>query len=188
MELIKRRKRGRPANNYGPRLTKRFEPKTWKPLYDHIIYYHCLGKTNIWIAEKFNCSPQTVTNIINCDQGRKLLVTIQAKLRQSMESNISERMLDVADKFMKKIERIADDEELFQRAPFAVVDRGLQIIKSAGLSKDISEREGKVNNVTNNIQSQQNLIIHNEAAKNLAEAIRLSDEANTINLGQLKAG
>jgi hypothetical protein len=169
------------------RLTKKFEPKTWKPLYDQFVYFHVLGKSNIWIAEKFGKTPQTVCNILNSTQGQVHKKIIAYNLQQQQVENVVARMEGVSTKFMRRIEQVADDDELFEKAPFAVVDRGLAIIKSLGHLKGGSPTDGGNNGgstTINNTQINDNRrtvnIISEKAAQDLRDAIRFSDAANAM--------
>lgn len=166
------------------RLTKRFEPKNWKPIYDQFVYYHVLGKSNIWIAEKFGKTPQTVCNILNCSQGKVLKKIIAFNLQQQQSATIGSRMDYVADKFMKRIESVADDDELFEKAPFAVIDRGLAIIKGLNHLKGGSNNPDGGSPTVNHLQINDNrksiTVIGEKAALELRDAIRFSDEANAL--------
>jgi hypothetical protein len=167
------------------RLTKKFEPKNWKPLYDQFVYFHCLGKSNIWIAEKFGKTPQTVCNILNSTQGQLHKKIISYNLQQQQTDNVLARLDSVSTKFMRRIEQVADDDELFEKAPFAVVDRGLAIIKSLGHLKGGSQDSpnGGGSSTVNNTQINDNrriTVIGEKAVAELRDAIRFSDEANAM--------
>lgn len=167
------------------RLTKKFEPKTWKPLYDQFIYWHVIGKSNIWIAEKYEYTTQQICNILTSNQGKLRKEIIASNLRTQQTETISARLENVADKFMRRIEAVADDVDLFEKAPFAVIDRGLTILKNLNhLKGGSSDSHGGTNggsSVVNNTQIHQDnrkiTVFGEKAINELRDAIRFSDEA-----------
>ena len=170
------------------RLTKKFEPKTWKPIYDTFVYHHCLGRSNKWIAEEYGYTPQQICNILTSTQGKILKGLLSENLRNARERRLDERMEDVGDKFMKRIEAVADDDALFEKAPFAVIDRGLAVIrsireKSSGSSLvKVSDGQGG-STIINNVQNNDNrrvTVIGEKAVAELRDAIRFSDEVNAM--------
>lgn len=172
-----------PDKKVPARLTKKFEPKTWKPIYDQFVFHHCCGKSNIWIANEYDYTPQQVSNILNSTQGKVLKKIIAFNLQQQREQSIGERMGNVADKFMKRIEEVAEDDELFEKAPFAVIDRGLTILKSLSHLKGGSESPNGGSPTVNNVQINNNqrvTVIGEKAAQELRDAIRFSDEVNAL--------
>ena len=172
-----------PDKKVPARLTKKFEPKTWKPIYDQFVFYHCMGKSNIFIADQFKYTPQQVSNILNSTQGKVLKKIIAYNLQQQREQSIGDRMSNVADKFMKRIEEVAEDDELFEKAPFAVIDRGLTILKSLSHLKGGSESPSSGSSTVINAQINNNqrvTVIGEKAAQELAEAIKFSDEVRAL--------
>jgi hypothetical protein len=176
--------------NIGPdkrvpaRLTKKFEPKNWKPLYDLFVYHHCLGKSNIWIAGEFNKTPQQVCNVLRSNQGQVRIKIIKFNLDSIRDATIQTRMSSVADKFMKRIETVVEDDELFTKAPFAFVDRGLAIIKGLGkLSADSPNPGGGSTTIhstqihNGNITQQ---VFSDKALTELKDALQFSNEAKAL--------
>jgi len=162
----------------------RWEPKTWKPRYDMVVYKHCLGYDNNRIATETGLHFQTVSNILGSLQGRARVKIIQDKLLTNVNADLGQRLMNVAEKFMAKIERVAEDEELFTKSPFAVIDRGLQVLKGVGHLKSAAEGSagsgsgGPTPNHTTFIGKA--VILSDDAAKNLRDAIALSDEVKEI--------
>jgi len=164
------------------RTTTRWEPKTWKPRYDHVVYKHCLGYDNTRVAAETGITPQAVSNILVSLQGRARIKIIQERLLANINADLGQRLTNVAEKFMNKIELVANDEELFKKSPFAVIDRGLQIIKGIGHLKTASDSDGSSRppGVQNNTFIGKAVILSEESAKNLRDAITLSDEVKDL--------
>jgi hypothetical protein len=163
------------------RLTKKFEPKSWKPVYDLMVFHSCMGVSNKEIAEKYNYTPQQVCNILVSNQGRVRKKLILANLIENETASVQDRMEKVATKFLQKIELVADNDELFEKAPFAFVDRGLAIIKGLGrLEGDRANSNGgssSVHNTQINNNNSKTFIVSEKAASELRDAIKFSDEA-----------
>lgn len=184
--------------NIGPdkripaRLTKRFEPKTWKPVYDMYVFHHVMGKSNIWIAQEYKKTPQLICNVLRSMQGQVRIKVIAINLQTMREQTIESRMGTVADKFMKRIEAVVEDDELFEKAPFAFVDRGLAIIKGLGkMNGDPSSNPNggspAVHNTQNNFAGPV-AILSEKAITDLKEAIAFSTEARALHESKLLLG
>jgi hypothetical protein len=150
-----------------------------------------MGKSNIWIAEKFDYTPQQVSNILCSQMGQALKKIIGYNIQSAQTATIQSRMETVAEKFVRKIERVVDDEELFEKAPLAIVDRGLAILKSLNHLKgggglpmnDGSNSDGSGSPTVNNLQINDNrriTVLGDKAVSELRDAIKFSDEARAI--------
>lgn len=166
------------------RLYKKFEPVTWKPIYEQMVYDSCLGKTNVQIAKEYDYTPQQVCNILGCTKAKLSKQMILNTLRDEAQASIGERLGDVADKFMKRLEHIAKDEELFQRAPFAVVDRGLRVLAGLGhiKSPDINHGSGPVIHAH---AGSKVAVMSNDSINALTEAIHKSEEARRLHIASV---
>jgi hypothetical protein len=169
------------------RLSKRFEPLSWKPRYDQMIYRHCLGISNNQIADELKVTAQHVSNVLNCTQGQARIRLMQLHLTTKMESNLGTRLVAVAEKAVSRIESVMHDDNLFEKSPFAVVDRGMAVLKGIGRMGASGEvgvpsniAGGPSTIINNNTRIDKAVILSEEAAKNLSDAIKLSDEVNEI--------
>lgn len=111
------------------RIGKKWEPKKWRPEYDRIVAYSAMGKPNTWIAETLDFTPEHVSTILNTPEAVALMMKIQAKLRENIEVNIPDVLSELAGKAVSRLREVLMDDDLFEKSPFAVVDRGLDILK-----------------------------------------------------------
>lgn len=116
-----------------PRKGKvKWRPKKWRPEYDRIVAYSVLGRSNLWIAESLKFTPEHVSTILNLPEGKALQEKLHAKLREKIEVNVPDVLSQVAQKAAERVKAMLDDDALFAKSPFAVVDRGLDILKGVG--------------------------------------------------------
>jgi hypothetical protein len=111
-----------------------YNPATWKPMYDAIIMDLVIfGSKKKDIAARFKVTPQTVSNIINCEQGKIKIRAAQERVRETMIRSIPQRMGDIAEKFVNRMEEFAADDTLYEKSPFAVIDRGMRFMQGTRL-------------------------------------------------------
>lgn len=127
------------------RLTK-WKPKKWRPEYDRIVAYSVMGKSNVWIAKQLDFTPVHVSNILNQPQAIELADKLHQKLRANLESDIPSVLTDVAQKTAKLMQRVIDDEVLVQKNPFAIIDRGMEVLKGLGHLKTGAQQGGNTFN------------------------------------------
>lgn len=173
------------------RLTKKFEPKTWKPKYDLFVYWHCLGWSNKKIAEEFDFTPQQVCNILTSNQGKLRIKLIEENLREARTAGVSSRVEDMAAKLLRRMEDVVDNDSLFEKAPFAVFDRALAVIKGIGYLKgEGMSHPYSGSSTVNHTQINDNRHITNifsaKALNELREAISFSREASAMHEHLLK--
>lgn len=104
-------------------------PKKWRSEYDRVIAYSALGKSNTWIAEQLGFTPVHVSSIINTPQGQALLTKLQEKLQENIITNIPTTLEYIAQKTAQRLKAVVDNDALFEKNPFAVIDRGLEVVK-----------------------------------------------------------
>ena len=152
---------------------KTWTPKKWHPVYEEIVLLACLGKTNIELAEKFHYTTVHISNILRTPQAAILRRLVLDKLHEQTVSAIPERLEAIADKTVSRIQQAVDDDEMYARHPFAVIDRGLRVIQGLGYLKDSSERTTRV-------------IFTTDAADSLREALEKSREAKLLNAPKIE--
>lgn len=119
------------------RKTAAYNPVTWKPLYDAIIMELIMfGSKKKVIAEKYKVTPQTVSNIINCDEGRVKIRAAQERVRETMLRSIPQRMNDIAEKAVDRMQEFINDDTLYEKSPFAVIDRSMRFMQGTKLLAD----------------------------------------------------
>jgi len=127
----------------------RWKPKVWRPEYDRMVAFSVCGKSNIWIAKQLGFTPEHVSNILHQDEAVALAERLQQKLRENIEINIPTVLDEIAVKSVERLKAIMDNDELFQKSPFAVVDRGMDVLK--GLNHLRTKGESSNNGNTTNI-------------------------------------
>lgn len=123
------------AKKKDARTTKRWEPKTWKPIYDKVVGYAVLGKSNLEISEILDKTPVWVSNILTCDQGRKLYNDLAAKVRTQVTDTVEDVMSQIAERSLHNVHSIVHSDELLEKYPFRVAALGLDVLKGVGKLK-----------------------------------------------------
>lgn len=154
-----------------PKLTKKWDPKEWRPEYDRVVGWSFLGASNVEVARKVGLTKEHVSNILTSDKGKEVMKILMAKQRETTEKTIVERLNDVAEKFTKRLEVFVDDDELYTKSPFAVIDRGLRVLEGTRNLKDKSTPDFAQQNNFFNIppELQQTLIAGLEKANKVKE-------------------
>lgn len=156
-----------------PAKLTRWHPKRWEVLYDQWVALSTLGKSNKDIADHFGYSPQQVSNILNTPEASLIRRRMLEALRKGAELTIPKRLEHLADKAVQRLAEVLENDQLMERSPFAVVDRGLALLRGVGKIK--SEGGGNVNNIG------KALILSDEAARELTEGMSKANEARKLN-------
>ncbi len=155
-----------------PRITKRWEPKKWEPVYEQMVAMSCMGLSNVDIASRFSYTPVHVSNVLTSLQGQRLKKLILDRLRSTVAATIPERLEDIADKTVSRLHELIHDDERFQRSPFAVVDRGMAVLKGLRHLKGDAE--------VNNFRAERAIVMSHEAAKLIAEGLEKSRQSDLL--------
>jgi hypothetical protein len=162
------------------KLTK-WNPKEWHPVYEQILALSCMGKTNVELAEEFNYTPVHISNILTSPMAKLLRRQILNKLRSSVESTLPQKLQDAAAKAMERVQDFMDDDQLYEKSPFAFVDRAMTVLRAAGHSKHESSGGNAFINTRN-----ANVIMTGEAAEIISAALNKSDEARRLHAGEFE--
>jgi len=152
----------------------KWQPKKWRPEYDRIVGYSVLGKSNIEIATNFGLTKEHISTILNLPQAKELAEKLQIATKQRMLENIPDTLDYVARKTTERLKQMIDDDELFDKSPFAVIDRGVDILKG------LSHLRGGGNGA-NAINVEKAIIVPAEQAKDFFRGMTKADEARRIN-------
>lgn len=133
-----------------PKLTK-WVAKKWQPEYERMVAYSAMGWSNKKIAETLKYTPEHVSNVLNLPQAKELKDKILAKLRERTLEDVPSILKKVAQKTAERLETILNDDDLFEKSPFAVIDRGLDVMKGIGHLKGGGNGSGG-----GGVQNQQN--------------------------------
>lgn len=139
------------------RLNK-WKPKKWRPEYDRIVAYSALGKSNVWISQHLEFTPEHVSVILNLPEAKQMLDKLQTKMRERIEVNIPEVMGEISKQAVLRIKAVMFDDALFEKSPFHVIDRGMEILKGLshlkGGGNGAPQQAGPVTNIGTVVISQ----------------------------------
>lgn len=129
---------------------KKWVAKKWRPEYERAVAYSALGKSNIEIAQLLNYTTVHVSNILNLPAAIELKEKILVRMRERILEDVPSILQKVAQKTAERLLTIVEDEELFTKSPFAVIDRGLEAVKGLGHLRGGGNGSPGVNNQQNN--------------------------------------
>lgn len=132
-----------------PKLTK-WVAKKWQPEYERMVAYSAMGWSNKKIAETLRYTPEHVSNVLNLPQAKELKDKILARMRERTLEDVPSILKKIAQKTAERLQTIVDDDELFAKSPFAVIDRGLEVMKGVGHLKGGGNGSAGVTNQQNN--------------------------------------
>ena len=156
--------------------SRQWQPKNWKPEYTEMVSLSILGMSNQNVADEIfkrtgnRYTSQHVSNVLNTTSGRTLYRHMANKVREHIEETIPEKLTYIAQRTVERLKEMIDDEELFKKAPFQVIDRGLKVAASTGHISDSSGGSG----------ARGNMIVPAESMKVLVEAIKNSENVRRI--------
>ena len=147
---------------------KRWVPKRWSPVYDQVVLLSVAGRSNTEIAKIFEFTPQHVSNIITTPQAALIRAEVSRKLRERAADTIPEKLEAAAAKAAQRVKDVIEDDDLFERSPFAVVDRSLKVLQATGYIKGEQDRAPI---------RERTLVIPAELALRMLEGMARIDEA-----------
>lgn len=165
----------------GARITKKWIPKEWRPEYEAITALSCTGLSNEALGKRFGYGKQQISNILNTPQAKKLREIIVERLRATNNNTLGERIDNLREVALKRVESVLTDDDIFSRSPLAIFDRSLGILKSTGNVKDNGIGEHPINNITNIKNA---MIVSPASAHLINEGLAKSEEAKRLNAGQ----
>ena len=151
-----------------------WKPKNWKAIYDRVVAFHVMGKKNTEIAAQLSLTPEHVSTILNLPRAQELKKKMEDALRARIEENIPEALEYIAKKTTSRLKQVLDDDDLFAKAPLAIIDRGLDVLKG------LNHLKGGGNGAPG-INVQNAVIIPQNQAAGLIEGFTKADEARRIN-------
>lgn len=146
----------------------------WRPHYDMIIAGHIMGKTDRQLAEEWNCSSLTISNIRHSPRGQELIAEAHARLRsQSIDSALTpiQRMEEIKVKAVEHMHDFINNQELARKSPFAFIKEVREIAKGAGALAN-----GPSTVINNNIQQNSVTALGDSALSRLSNALAESQQ------------
>lgn len=181
-EKLEKRGRGRPrlvlengkfVSPRGARITKKWEPKEWRPEYEAIVALSCTGLSNTALGERFGYGKQQISNILNTPMGVKLREIIVSNLRATNNKTLGSRLDNLKENALQRVESVMKDDKLFERAPLAVFDRSIAILKTTGVVSEKNESSG-------NTYIQNAMILNGAESSTLKEGLKKADEVKKL--------
>lgn len=190
-EVIEPRKKGRPRKttsafdaesgfseeNRGKRI-KAWKPKRWRPEYERMVAFSCLGYSNKMIGEKLGYTKEHVSTILNMDEAETIRIMVLEKMRASVADSIPDTLTRISQKTVKLLDQSFENEDLVKKSPFALIDRGLDVLKGLGHLKGGGNGSGTTIDNRGGM-----MIVTASQDSELAEALRKSDEVKKLHAG-----
>lgn len=159
----------------------KWQPKKWKADYDRVVAYHVAGKKNVEIATVLGLTPVHVSNILNLPRAQELKEKLEQLIREKMEVNIPDTLEYIARKTTERLKSVLDNDDLFEKSPFAVIDRGMDVLKGLNHLKGGGNGSGPIN-------VERAIIVSGTNAEALVAGFDKADEARRINAGKPSQG
>ncbi len=169
----------------GAKITKRWNPKDWRPIYEAMVALCVLGeKTQGQIAKEFGYTEAWLSQIMNSPKGKEVQAQIIRNTRDRSIGNVTDRLRDIQELALKRMEDVIRDDKIATKSPLAIFDRSALFLKNTGVIKDSQaspapvSQAGTVINQTNNT-----LIVSGKDADNLRDGLNKANEVKSLHSG-----
>lgn len=162
----------------------RWVPKRWKPVYEEIVALNVMGLDNKSLAERYNYTPQQISNILNTPQAdviRKLAID---RLRKNTLATVEQRLDGLKLKVVEKLEILMTDPKYFEATPFAVVDRGMRIIEKLGTQTPVENPNNGPSGGGGMVVNGNVYVMPNESVDKMTKALDKVNEIKRIHGGR----
>lgn len=123
----------------------RWRPKEWLPIYEQIVVLSIAGRSNKDLASMFAYTEQHVCNILHTPEASLVRGLVLEKMRERAVEGIPAKLEATATKAAERIHDAIHDDELFEKSPFAIVDRSFRVLEAAGHIKSGDKPLGPLN-------------------------------------------
>lgn len=161
------------SNGERPGIFKRWRPRKWHVVYDQIVALDTLGKPQKEIAELFNYTVQHVSNICQCPEAAITRGRLMEQLQQGAVAKLGTDLEVLAVQAKKRLAQMLYDDDLYQRSPFQVVDRGITVLSGVGRLKSRTDAANKVN-------VERAIILTADDGKAIRESLQKADAAKRL--------
>ncbi len=147
----------------------------WKPVYDSIVSEHILGKSNKYIAEKFDYTEVSISNILRSEEARKMIYEATKHIRQATNDAAAKQadlQVEINTKILERTKEFIEKNELASNSPFAFMEMLMKInnpVKPISAQQPNSPTLIQVNN--NNI----NATVKPEQLERMNKALEISN-------------
>src|SRR5690606_39878928 len=125
------------------------------PEYDRMMFMSVAGFSNKQIGERLGYTKEHVSNVLNLAQAEQLREEIQKRMREEAYQDLPKRLNEIAAKTVERMHMLVHNDDIFERSPFQVIDRGMDILKGLGHLKHGNTRSEEH---TSELQSRENLV------------------------------
>lgn len=158
---------------------KAWKPKRWRPEYERIVALSCLGWSNKMIAAELGFSKEHISVILNLDESETVRVMVLSRMREKTVESLPEKLEKIAQKTVERLETAMNDDELFEKSPFALIDRGMDVLK--GLNHLRGGGNGSSSGLTVNVGAGgQAMVLSGQQADSLTEALNKANEVRML--------
>lgn len=159
-----------------PAKLGRWKPRRWDARYEMMVIMDMNGTSQIEISRLFNVSQVNVSMVINSPQAEIVRRRIYAKLSAETQARIPATLESIANKALERLGAALDNDELFARAPLAVADRSIAVLKGVGkLNPDSG----------GNITAKNAIFLNRSDVQEMKDALAKSDVAKALNSGEI---
>lgn len=159
---------------------KKWQPRKWRAEYDRIVAYSVLGKRNVEIAELMGFTKEYISVILNLPEAQDLYARLKQKIKEKIETSIVDDLDYVAKKAAKRMRQAVDDDELFDKSPFAVINMGVDVLK--GMNHLRGGGNGALHSDLPSMSIGQ-IVINNGQKSDLLEGLQKVAEVRTLHAG-----
>lgn len=167
------------------RRLKAWKPKKWRPEYERMVAYSCVGWSNKMIAQALGYSKEHVSCILNMEEAESVRVALLERMREKTLTSIPEDLEYVARKTTQLLRKAVDDEEMFERSPFQLIDRGMEVLKGLGHLR--GGGNGSNGGTTINVAGNAQMVVSTKQADSLAEALSKADQVKLLHAAPIEA-
>lgn len=172
----------------GAKITKKWNPKDWRPEYEAMVALCCLGKyTQRQVANQFGYTEAWLSSIMNSDMGKEVQATLIKNTRDQAVGNVAERLKQIQERALSRMETVINDDKIAERSPLAIFDRSALFLKNTGVIKDNHAPPVAPAGSITNIQQNNTLIVSGKAADDLRDGLRKANEVKELHSGPIPA-
>lgn len=158
------------------RLT-RWKPKKWRPEYDRMVFMSVAGFSNKQIGERLGYTKEHVSNVLNLAQAEQLREEIQKRMREEAYQDLPKRLNEIAAKTVERMHMLVHNDDIFERSPFQVIDRGMDILKGLGHLKHGNTDHEAGGTVVNH----GTIVVSDKLMERFVAGLEKSEEARQLN-------
>lgn len=166
----------------GAKITKKWNPKDWKPIYEAMVALCTIGKrTQREVALEFGYTEAWLSQIMNSEKGKEVQRELIRNTRDRTVGDVASRLRDIQELALQRMETVIRDDKIAERSPLAIFDRSALFLKNTGVIKDShSAPVPTQGNVTNITQHNNTLIVSGKSADSLRAGLKKANEVQQL--------